>query len=576
VFVCFVLLPGALARAEEPSFVDTVPSPSVMHDDFQLADGAAWDGRGRLFVPDVKGKRLLVFNLAKPEEAPKVRLEGLAISGCCYQLGQIYISDNGNSRIAVLGNSGPPKTIAQLDPKNRPNDLVVDALGNVYVTITREGVVREISAADYADEKKEAGQGRVVVKNLVTPNGIALAPDGSTLYVSSAKEGTISKITIDAQADTWTASLFAQLDETENGYRGDGMCVDRAGNIYCTGAETTSVFSPKGKRIDQIKTPERPINVVIGGTGGRSLFLSTFGGLYKQSVKQYGVAPNPPMGNQRQNDKIPSTEIPDNIQADLNLVYHNIQGRKLLADVFQPGTKPISPRPMLLVVHGGGWLKGDKTKFRALAIRLVKKGYVAAAVEYRLGYEAKFPAAIQDCNAATAFFRKNAAQFGIDPNRIGAVGGSAGGHLVGLMASGSGEIKLRHTENAEVASLLQAAVVMAGPLQTATGSVAERSKDRETNSNALHWIGKTIGEAPELYSLADAYEKMDQSMPPTLFISGSLDTPERNELSRQRMTELGIPTKLIVHENAKHGHWNRADWIDQVAADIDAFMKKHL
>jgi acetyl esterase/lipase len=193
-----------------------------------------------------------------------------------------------------------------------------------------------------------------------------------------------------------------------------------------------------------------------------------------------------------------------------------------------------------------------------------------------LGYEAKFPTAIQDCNAATAYFRKNAAQFGINPNRIGAVGGSAGGHLVGLMASGSGETKLRHSESVDTSAQLQAAVVMAGPLQISTGSVAERSQDRQTNSNALNWTGKTIGEAPEIYSLADAYEKIDTSMPPTLFISGSLDSPQRNELSRTRMIELGIPTKLAVHENAKHGHWNRIDWIDQVVSDIDAFMKQHL
>ena len=89
-----------------------------------------------------------------------------------------------------------------------------------------------------------------------------------------------------------------------------------------------------------------------------------------------------------------------------------------------------------VVVHGGGWLKGDKTKFRALAQTLAARGYVTAAIEYRLGHEAAFPAGIHDCNAAVRFLRANAQRYHLDPDRIGAVGGSAGGHLVGLMASG--------------------------------------------------------------------------------------------------------------------------------------------
>ena len=267
-----ILFVAAISRQMTSVYAETTVADSnvtLVSSDFQLADGAGWNGSSTLFVPDVKGKRLLAFNLRKPNEAPEVRHAGAAISGCCYQLGRLYISDNGNSRIAVLENNGKPKTIAQLDPKNRPNDLVVDAHGNVYITITREGVVRRIKPSS----EGEQGRAEVVVENLTTPNGITLSPDGSTLYVSSAKTGLVSKITIDESLETWPVEDFAQLEETENAFRGDGMCADRAGNVYVTGAEAVQVFNPAGKLIDRIKTPERPINAIIGGTDARTLYI---------------------------------------------------------------------------------------------------------------------------------------------------------------------------------------------------------------------------------------------------------------------------------------------------------------
>ncbi|SRR6056297_986206 len=270
-----------------------------------------------------------------------------------------------------------------------------------------------------------------------------------------------------------------------------------------------------------------------------------------------------------------STQIPSSISADLDVTYATIDGRALAMDIFRPRDGG-SNLPAILVVHGGGWLKGDKEKFRALALRLAERGYVTAAVEYRLGGEAKFPAGIRDCNAATAYLRKNATTFKVDPDRIAAVGGSAGGHLVGLMAAGDRVSELRHPGFlADVPTHLSAAVVLAGPFQIVTGTVAKKSLADRENSNAVKWIGGDVRQKPAMYKLADVHAKIDPSMPPTLFISGSLDSPERNESSREKMREFGRPTELIVHPDAKHGHWNRPEWILRVVDDIDVFLKKH-
>lgn len=564
-----------------PTIIDAGTLPTMISKDFELADGAAWDGAGQLYVPDVKGKRLLAFNLRKLDAPPKVLVTGLAISGTAYQQGLLYLADNQGARIATLDVSPVeaaqptggktaekkrrPKAIAVFDPKERPNDLTVDAMGNIYVTITGKGLIRKITPDGKVSD---------IATGLVTPNGIAISPAGKILYASSAKSGVIYRIDLNKKGPPEDAAeTIAGLPETEDGFRGDGMCTDRAGNLYVTGARSVFVFDPSGNQLGSFTPPERPINAIIAGANEQALFLSTFGGLYSLPINAYGVSPNKPVGGQGNSPT--ATAIADDIQAHFNLVYHTDGTRELLADVFVP-TGDDGPKPAIVVVHGGGWKNGDKTKFRALALRLAERGYVTAAIEYRLAREAAFPAAIRDCNAATVYLKKNAKRFGIDPNRIAAVGGSAGGHLVGLMAAGANHKGLKHDSLVAEDASLQAAAVLAGPLEIASGSVAERSLSSRAQSNSVLWMRGDVNEKADLYHLADAFEKVDKTMPPTLFLCGSLDNPERNARTRKKMDSYGIESKLVIHQDAKHGHWNRPDWIGQVVDDIDAFFKQHL
>lgn len=543
--------------------------PKLVSEDFQLADGAAWDGAGQLFVPDVKGKRLLRFNLRKPAAPPNLLMDDIGFSGTCFQTGKLFLADNRGHRIVELSDLNSKKrtlkTVATFAPNERPNDLTVDAVGNIYVTMTGQGSVYKI---------EPDGTKTVTASNLITPNGIALSPSGQTMYVSSAKSGKLYRIDLNdnKQSDT-TITDFAQLPETANGFRGDGMCVDRAGNLYVTAAESVFVYNPNGTQIDSLKTPHRPINAILAGTQAQTLYVSTFGGLYSIPTRAYGVMPNKPMTGS--GDSAIHTNIDDSVTASFNVVFHQDGQRKLLMDIFQP-SKGATPKPSIIVVHGGGWKNGDKTKFRALALRLAEIGYVTAAIEYRLSGEAAFPTAIKDCNAATRFLKEHADQWNIDPNRIAAVGGSAGGHLVGLMAAANSNPKLKFQEQTASDASLKAAIVMAGPLEIASGSVAERSMSQPESSNSVRWMKGDVQQEPELYHLADAFEQVSETMPPTLFLCGSKDNPARNAKTRAKMSAMGIPNQLIVHENATHGHWNRADWIGRVVSDIDAFLKHHL
>jgi hypothetical protein len=101
-------------------------------------------------------------------------------------------------------------------------------------------------------------------------------------------------------------------------------------------------------------------------------------------------------------------------------------GRSLLMDVFIPKHRSRMPTPAVLWIHGGGWEHGDKNDHSGAAL-LANAGFVAATLNYRLSGDSPFPAAIEDCKCGIRFLRANAAKYGIDPDRIGVAGSSAGG-----------------------------------------------------------------------------------------------------------------------------------------------------
>ena len=271
----------------------------------------------------------------------------------------------------------------------------------------------------------------------------------------------------------------------------------------------------------------------------------------------------------------PTTEIPPSVASHLNIVYDSDRDRKLRCDVFRPAAAS-GDLPGIIVVHGGGWRNGSKNKFRGLAVEIARRGYVSVAIEYRLGHEALFSAGIQDCNAATKFIKANAHRYGIDAQRIGAVGGSAGGHLVGLMATGWDNSRLQRNPGIEKdAARLDVAIVMAGPLQMKTGSVAAKSRDPKSGSNAHVWLGKTVDENPELYALAGTHMQVSKGVSPIYFLVGEHDDPKRNQATRDALSFIGIANGLKVYKDGKHGCWNNHPWFTPIVDDMVEIFDRH-
>src|SRR4029078_10673695 len=130
-------------------------------------------------------------------------------------------------------------------------------------------------------------------------------------------------------------------------------------------------------------------------------------------------------------------------------------------DIYVP--KADGVYPTILLIHGGGWKQRQIEADKPLAERLALRGYVVAQVAYRLSTEAKYPAALHDCKAALRFLRAHAAEYKIDPTRIGCAGGSAGGHLRGPVGLTRGLKELEGDGgNPDQSTKIEACVVMAG------------------------------------------------------------------------------------------------------------------
>src|SRR5947209_5066676 len=148
-----------------------------------------------------------------------------------------------------------------------------------------------------------------------------------------------------------------------------------------------------------------------------------------------------------------------------DLAYAQVSAAQKL-DLYLPGAQ--GPFPLVIYVHGGAFKFGDKGDNEASGAFpfLLAAGYALTSINYRLSGEARFPAQIHDVKTAVRWLRANAVSCHIDPERIGAWGASAGGHLVSLLATSGGATALEGAElgHAEQSSRIQAVVSWYAPI----------------------------------------------------------------------------------------------------------------
>lgn len=272
-----------------------------------------------------------------------------------------------------------------------------------------------------------------------------------------------------------------------------------------------------------------------------------------------------------------ATEVLAGLDSKMNVTYARYGERTLEMDIYRP-LGEWGPLPVVVCIHGGGWAKGSRVNHAQVAQAVASRGYVAATISYRLSGEAPFPAQIQDCKAAVRFLRANAKQYGINADQIGAIGLSAGGHLVALLATSSGVQELEGSGgNAGFSSAIQAALPMGA--QTNLLSLRTREISASTDRGGIwrKFLSGTQSDQPASYRLASPLTHLDQADPPCWFMAGEKDDPSTHADSfRQRGEKLGVSMGLTILEDAPHGFLNQQHWFDEMLETADWFFSKQL
>ncbi len=275
------------------------------------------------------------------------------------------------------------------------------------------------------------------------------------------------------------------------------------------------------------------------------------------------------------------TEIPRSTLNQLNtrqeVTYTRYGDRTLEMDIYRPKGE-WGALPAVVCIHGGGWAKGDRTSHAKIAQALAARGYVAATISYRLSGEAPFPAQIHDCKAAVRFLRANAKTYGINPDQIGAIGLSAGGHLTALLAT-SGDVKELEGNggHAQFSSTIQAAVPMGAQTDLLSDRTREISAIEARGKIWRQFLGGALDDQPATYRLASPLHHLDKADPPVWLITGQNDDPSTHATAfRQRMQQLGLQSDLTIIPDAPHAFIGRQMWFNQMIQRTDAFFKQTL
>jgi acetyl esterase/lipase len=226
-------------------------------------------------------------------------------------------------------------------------------------------------------------------------------------------------------------------------------------------------------------------------------------------------------------------------------------------DLYLPVCSEEAPRAAIVMIHGGGWVAGDKRQAREQRFGkvLASNGYLCADIEYKLAGkdDPSWPQCLYDCKNAVKFLRKNAAKYNIDPEKIAVMGGSAGGHLALMTAFTGGVDKYKSQEYEGIDDRVCAVINLYGITNALTWRYFGGDGRLKTNTDLL--TGGGVEENAQLWIDASPVYAVTEDAPPTLIMHGTADKVVSIEQSielAQVLEEKGVEHKFIRVEAAPH------------------------
>ena len=252
------------------------------------------------------------------------------------------------------------------------------------------------------------------------------------------------------------------------------------------------------------------------------------------------------------------------------------QARDLRLDLYLPRTD--HPAPLLVWIHGGAWMHGDKSDPPVLP--MVDEGWALASIQYHFSHEALFPAQIHQCKAAIRWLRVQAARFGFNAERIGVLGASAGGHLAALLGTSNGQAGLEGDlgEHRDQSSSVQAVVDLFGP--TDFMRLPDHPSDLDhaaPDSPEGLLLGGAVADHPDRVAMANPITWISDDTCPFLILHGRADMIipwQQSRLLADALADNGSHVEFRLLGQAGHGgpEFHEAEQGEA----IRAFCRRHL
>jgi acetyl esterase/lipase len=240
-----------------------------------------------------------------------------------------------------------------------------------------------------------------------------------------------------------------------------------------------------------------------------------------------------------------------------NLEFVQHDGTNLAGDLYLP--KGLDKAPVIIAVHGGGWQVGSRAGYKHWGPFLARNGYALFSIDYRIGKAGAYPGSVYDVKAAIQFVRAKAADLGVDPERIGLMGDSAGGHLAALVALAPDQFATEHRgdPNAATSTNVKAIVSFYGVYDM----LAQWQHDqiaRPRDQIAEKYLGASPMQNRRVYfdSSPMSYATIDRNRARFLLIHGTaddvVDPATQSQAFQNALNQAGIYVRRFVIPGAGH------------------------
>ncbi|MCZ2151025.1 MAG: SMP-30/gluconolactonase/LRE family protein [Bryobacterales bacterium] len=285
-------------KALSPRFHDLIAADAQLikvAGGFGFTEGPVWDPKGFVYVSDeVRNKIFRVF----PDGRKEIFLSIVDPDGSTFDRNHHFITTASALRALIdVSADGSYKVIAdRYEGKkfNSPNDVVLGPGGALYFTDPTLDLPKgEKQELDFQGVYRldRNGSLRLLIRDLVQPNGLAFSPDGKRLYVDDTRQKTIHVYDVTPDGGVKNGRLFGKEEGPPHSGSPDGMRVDRKGNLYVTGPYGIWIWDPAGNHLGAIVLPEGAANLCWGDADSRTLYITATTSLYRIRAKARGYIP---------------------------------------------------------------------------------------------------------------------------------------------------------------------------------------------------------------------------------------------------------------------------------------------